>query len=156
MPCVLDVGCGPKKYPGSIGLDMNPATAADVICDLDHGGLPFRDDSFDQVRAEHVIEHVANVISTMEEFHRVTKPGGTVFVVTPHYTDFNSFSDPTHRWHLNTYSFRFFYPGGVHGRDIWYTKIRMREKKLNVKLLKLWRALGFQFLVNHSRFFRQF
>ena len=142
MPRILDVGCGPTKYPGSIGLDMNPSTAADVICHLDHGGLPFRDNSFDQVRAEHVIEHVANIIATMEEFHRVTRPGGTIFLATPHYTDYSSFRDPTHRWHLNTYSFIYFYPGGMHGRDMWYTKVRMREVKLNLSSLKLLARAG--------------
>jgi SAM-dependent methyltransferase len=156
LPRILDVGCGPTKYPGSVGLDMNPATAADVICNLDRGGLPFRDNSFDQLRAEHIIEHVDNIIATMEEFHRVTRPGGTIFLATPHYTDYSSFRDPTHRWHLNTYSFLYFYPGGMHGRDMWYTKVRMREVKLNLTLLKLWRVFGFQFLVNHSRMFRQF
>ena len=44
----------------------------------------------------------------------------------------------------------------MHGRDMWYTKVRMREVKLHVRLLKLWRAFGLEFLVNHSRMFRQF
>ena len=113
LPSILDVGCGPKKYPGSIGLDMNANTAADVVAHLDKGALPFKDNSFDHVRGEHVIEHVADIIATMEEFHRVTKPGGTIFIATPHYTDYSSFRDPTHRWHLNTYSFLYFYPGGM-------------------------------------------
>jgi hypothetical protein len=39
---------------------------------------------------------------------------------------------------------------------MWYTKVRVRQQKLDVKLLKLWRAMGFQFLVNRSRLFRQF
>lgn len=156
MARILDVGCAPKKYPGSIGVDMNASTAADVICHLDRGALPFRDDSFDQVHAEHLIEHVADIIATMEEFHRATRPGGTIYIVTPHYTDFRSFRDPTHRWHLNTYSFLYFYPGGMHGQDTWYTQVRKREKKLVVKLPNLWRALGFEFLVNHSRIFRRF
>ena len=30
---MLDVGCGVKKYPGSVGLDRNPDTAADIVCD---------------------------------------------------------------------------------------------------------------------------
>jgi predicted SAM-dependent methyltransferase len=153
---ILDVGCGPAKYPGSIGLDMNPNTAADVLCHLDKGGLPFRDNSFDQVRAEHFIEHVADVIATMEEFHRVTRPGGTIFILTPHYTDCNSFTDPTHRSHLNTYSFHYFYPGGRHGKEMWYTNVRVRELRLRVKLLRLWRTLGFEFLLNHNRILRQF
>src|SRR5487761_768437 len=80
LPRILDVGCGQQKYPGSIGIDMNPDTAADVLCHLDRGALPFRDNSFDQVRAEHVIEHVADIIATMEEFHRITRKGGTIFL----------------------------------------------------------------------------
>jgi SAM-dependent methyltransferase len=135
---------------------MNASTSADVICHLDRGSLPFRDSSFDQVRGEHLIEHVGDIIATMEEFHRVAKPGGTIYLLTPHYTDVNSFSDPTHRWHLNTYSFNYFFPGGVHGRDMWYTKVRMRPVRIHVKLLRIWRFLGFEFLVNHSRTFRRF
>ena len=44
----LDVGCGINKYPGSIGIDRNPHTRADVLCDLDHFPYPFRDGSFDR------------------------------------------------------------------------------------------------------------
>ena len=72
---VLDVGCGINKHPGAVGIDRNPSSAADIICDLDHGRLPFRDNSFDHVLAIHVIEHAADVIRTMEEFHRLLRPG---------------------------------------------------------------------------------
>jgi SAM-dependent methyltransferase len=153
---ILDVGCGPQKYPGSIGIDMNPDTAADVLCNVDRGALPFRDDSFDQVRAVHLIEHVENVIRTVEEFHRVTRAGGTIYLVTPHYTDFSSFCDPTHRWHLNSFSFWYFYPEGLHGNASWYTQARLRQRRLRVRLLQVWRYLGFEFLVNHSLRFRRF
>lgn len=156
LPRILDVGCGPKKYPGSIGIDMNPNTAADVLCHLDRGALPFRDNAFDEVRAVHLIEHVENVIRTMEEFHRVTRPGGIIFIVTPHYTDFSSFCDPTHRWHLNSFSFWYFYPEGLHGETSWYSRARLRQRRLRVRLLQVWRYLGFEFLVNHSLRFRRF
>lgn len=156
MARILDLGCGPNKYPGAIGADMNPNTAADVLCHIDRGALPFRDNSFDEVRAVHLIEHVEDVVQTMEELHRITKPGGTVFLVTPHYTDASSFTDPTHRRHLTTLSFLYFYPGGMHGRDMWYTKVRFRERRLRVKLLKLWKLFGLELLVNHARWFRRF
>lgn len=156
MARVLDVGCGPSKYPGAIGVDMNPATAADVLCHLDRGHLPFADNSFDQVRAVHLIEHVEDVIATMEELHRVARPGGTIFVVTPHYTDASSYTDPTHRRHLSSDSFHYFYPEGLHGSQMWYSRARLRERRLNLKLLRIWRFLGFEFCVNHARWFRRF
>lgn len=155
MPArILDVGCGVNKYPGSLGIDRNPRTKADVIVDLDRFPYPFRDGAFDQLRAVHVIEHVGDVIRTMEEFHRLLRPGGRVFLETPHYTDFSSFCDPTHRWHLNSYSFRYFGPDNA-GFG-YYSKARFREISVRVKLLALWRCLGFELLVNHVPRFRRF
>src|SRR5450432_929220 len=93
QPKILDVGCGIHKQPGALGIDRNPASRADVLCNLDRLPYPFRDNSFDRLLAIHVIEHVADVIATMEEFHRLVRPGGTVRIETPHYTDFSSFCD---------------------------------------------------------------
>jgi len=151
---VLDVGCGVNKFPGSIGIDRNPRTKADVIVELDRFPYPFPDGVFDEVRAIHVIEHVSDVIGTMEEFHRLLRPGGRVVLETPHYTDFSSFCDPTHKWHLNSYSFRYF--GEDNAGFGYYSGARFREISVRVKLLALWRYLGFEFLVNHVPRFRKF
>ncbi len=151
---ILDVGCGINKYPGAIGIDRNARTRADVIADLDQYPFPFADSSFHEVRAIHVIEHVSDVIRTMEEFYRLLESGGRAVIVTPHYTDFSSFCDPTHRWHLNSFSFRYF--GDDHGGYGYYSAARFRESLVKVRLLALWRYLGFEFLVNRFRRFRRF
>ena len=153
-PRYLDVGCGINKKPGSIGIDRNPQTKADVLVELDRFPYPFRDGSFNGLQAVHVIEHVSDVIKAMEEFHRVVRPGGEVFIVTPHYTDFSSFCDPTHRWHLNSFSLRYF--GADNAGYGYYSKARFQEISVHVKLLALWRWLGFQFLVNAFPRFRRF
>lgn len=153
-PRVLDVGCGLNKRPGAVGIDRNPRTAADVLCDLDHFPWPFRDSAFDELYAVHVIEHVSDVVRTVEEFHRLVRPGGRIRIVTPHYTDFSSFCDPTHRWHLNSFSFRYF--GAGHGGFGYYSEARLREKKVRLRLLALWRWLGFELLVNAWPRFRLF
>jgi SAM-dependent methyltransferase len=135
---VLDVGCGINKKPGSIGLDRNPSSRADVLADLDRFPYPFRDSSFDALQAVHVIEHVSDVIRSMEEFHRLVRPGGEIFIVTPHYTDFSSFCDPTHRWHLNSFSLRYFGPN--HGGFGYYSAAR----------LAVWKWIGCEWLINAS------
>jgi SAM-dependent methyltransferase len=151
---ILDVGCGVNKHPGAIGLDRNTNTGADVIADLDRFPWPLRNDSVREIRAIHVIEHVADVIRTVEEFHRLLAPGGRAVIVTPHYTDFSSFCDPTHRWHLNSFSLRYF--TGDAGGFGYYSPARFREISMRVKLLALWRYLGFELLVNRARWFRRF
>ena len=151
---VLDVGCGINKYPGSIGLDRNLRTRADVIADLDQFPFPFATNSFREIRAIHVIEHVSDVIRLMEEFYRLLAPGGRAVIVTPHYTDFSSFCDPTHRWHLNSFSLRYF--GEDNGGFGYYSAARFRELKTHVRLLALWRYLGLELLLNSSRRIRRF
>ena len=151
---VLDVGCGLNKQPGAIGIDRLPGTAADVRCDIDHFPYPFRDAVFDELRAGHVIEHVSDVIGTIEEFCRIVRPGGRILIVTPHYTDFSSFCDPTHRWHLNSFSMRYF--GDDHGGFGYYSRARLREVSTRVRLLSLWRWLGWELAVNSSRRVRRF
>lgn len=91
---------------------------------------------------------------TMEEIHRLLAPGGHALIVTPHYTDFSSYCDPTHRRHLNSFSMRFF--GEDHGGFGYYSPVRFREISTRVRLLAFWRYLGFEFVVNASVRFRRF
>lgn len=151
---ILEFGCGRTKSPGAIGVDCNPdASAADVLADLNYP-LPFADNTFHEVRAIHVIEHLRDIMKTLSEIHRVTKPGGSIYLVTPHYTDFISWCDPTHLWHLNTFSFRYF--GPIHGERHWYTRLELRQQKLHVELARVWKWVGVQWLVNHFVWFRRF
>jgi len=149
----LELGCGRVKAPGAIGLDSNfDATAADVIANL-NSPLSFVDNSFDEVRAVHIVEHLDDVMQAMAEIHRVCRPGGTIYLLTPHYTDFISWCDPTHRWHLNSFSFR--YSDAIHGERHWYTRLELRQRRLHVELARAWKWLGFQWLVNHFVWFRR-
>ncbi len=145
---ILELGCGRAKTPGAIGVDLNrEATGADLICDL-NDPLPFADSVFDETRAVHVIEHLDDIVRAMSEIHRVTRPGGLAYVVTPHYSDYSSWCDPTHRWHLN--SFSFFYFSSLHGQHPWYTRLVLSERRLHVELARIWKWMGIGWAVNHS------
>jgi len=78
MERILDVGCGRAKYPGAIGLDVNPLTDADVIADLNRFPWPFPDSTFDRVLCHHIVEHVTDLVRFMEEIHRIARPGALV------------------------------------------------------------------------------
>lgn len=105
---ILDVGCGNAKTPGAVGLDFNPATAADIIHDLNQHPWPLASDHFDKVICRHIVEHIANPIRFMEEIHRVGRAGAVVEIVTPHFSNRFSYTDPTHLRHLGLRSFDYF------------------------------------------------
>jgi hypothetical protein len=44
----------------------------------------------------------------MAEVHRVAKAGAEVEIVTPHYSSPDSYTDPTHLFHLGFHSFEYF------------------------------------------------
>lgn len=106
---ILDVGCGTRKIePSAVGIDISPRSAADVVWDLDQFPWPLETNKFDRVHMSHIIEHVKDIPRTMEEVHRVARDGAEVLIVTPHFSSHNSYTDPTHRWHLAAGSFAYF------------------------------------------------
>lgn len=54
----------------------------------DGQNLPFADNSFDVVVSCETIEHLPLVQQAIGELHRVTKPGGRLFLTTPNYFNF--------------------------------------------------------------------
>jgi SAM-dependent methyltransferase len=106
---ILDFGCGKKKQePGAIGLDRQPGSNADILCELGHFPWPVRDNCAERIHLSHFIEHQPDVLRVMAEVHRVAKPGAEVLIVTPHYSSPDSFTDPTHVVHLGLHSFDYF------------------------------------------------
>ena len=143
---ILDVGCGWNKTPGAIGIDANPKTHADIIHDLGSIPYPFPDDEFDEVICRHVAEHVPDVMAFVAELHRITKSRGTILIVTPHYSNPDWPTDPTHRNHFNSYSFNCF----VEDRQLFpfYTDVRLKPIRTYVSLANVWRLIGLELLVN--------
>jgi len=96
----LDLGCGPKKKPGFIGVDQLPMAGVDVVCDLRITPWPWPDDSVDQVYCAHFVEHLTGTerIAFFNELHRVMKPGAEAEIITPDWSNPNAYGDPTHQW----------------------------------------------------------
>jgi hypothetical protein len=83
----------------------------------------------------------------MEELHRIAKPDAKVTIITPHYSDFQSWNDPTHKWHLTTYSFRYFEP---EYESNYYSIARFKVESIRIDMARLWRGLGVEALINYS------
>lgn len=79
----LNVGCGPVKHSGFINLDIGVEFGPDVVGDARR--LPFRDEAFDHIVAEDVLEHFPRyqALAALGEWHRVLRPEGTLELRVP-------------------------------------------------------------------------
>jgi SAM-dependent methyltransferase len=105
---ILNLGCGLKHVPDGVNLDVTPATNPDVVHDLNVRPWPFESGTFEEVRANDVIEHLDDIVATMEEIHRVCSPGAVVRITVPHFSCSNAFTDITHRHYFSYFSFHYF------------------------------------------------
>lgn len=128
---VLSIGCGNRaSEAGLIRLDISPDVNPDVVWNLDDLPYPFETSYFDQIECFDVIEHINSIPKTLEEIHRILKPNGILKITTPHYSCSNSFTDPTHRYHLSYFSFDYFCEG--HSLS-YYSKVRYRIKHRHIQ-----------------------
>jgi predicted SAM-dependent methyltransferase len=113
---MLDVGCGNKKRIGFIGIDINPETDADIICDLNKFPYPFKESTFDEIYVDNVLEHLDDIKNVMSEIYRISKPGGSVIIKVPYFRSRYAFIDQTHKHFFTTQSFTYFSPTHIHHR----------------------------------------
>ncbi len=142
---VLDVGCGATKYPGSVGLDVSPDTAADIVHDLDD--IPYSElesESFDQILCQDVLEHVESPMRVIEELHRVAAPGARIQLRTPHFSSLLAYSDPTHRHYFSALAVRAL----AEPRFSHYTDVRMRVVHVTLDFWTPFRVTGLAALAN--------
>ncbi|MFZ4431577.1 MAG: methyltransferase domain-containing protein [Microthrixaceae bacterium] len=92
----LHLGCGPVPMPNAVNVDKIAIGGVDVVHDLDVTPWPFDAGQFQEVKAQHLFEHVADPVAFMAECWRVLRPGGLLLLRVPHYQSEQAYTDPTH------------------------------------------------------------
>lgn len=96
----LLIGCGHRRdkiigfdgqedFNNLTTLDINPACGPDVVWDLEEFPYPFEDNSFDEIHAYEVLEHMGTqgdykfFFNQFNEFYRILKPLGLFIATIP-------------------------------------------------------------------------
>jgi len=106
----LELGCGPYRKHGDVGIDILPGPAVDIVHDLNVFPWPVPDSTYDHVLCLDVLEHLHNIVWVMEEIHRVSTPGAVVEISVPTGSSHHLYTDPTHIRGFGYRSFDYFVP----------------------------------------------
>lgn len=96
----IDIGCGPNKKEGFLGVDQYSFPGVDHVVNVAKDRLPFDDGAVEEVHASHFVEHLNAVerCHLMNELFRVMKPGAKMSMIVPHWGSNRAYGDPTHQW----------------------------------------------------------
>lgn len=110
----LLLGCGNRRirklcfddnpeFTDLTTMDHDPNCGADLVHDLESLPWPVEADSFDEVHAYEVLEHLGTqgdakaFFAHFAEIYRILKPDGMLFATVPAWNDVWAWSDPSHR-----------------------------------------------------------
>ncbi|MBM3329767.1 MAG: class I SAM-dependent methyltransferase [Calditrichaeota bacterium] len=103
VPHKLDIGSSHFKREGFIGLDVLPAKGVDLLGDARR--MPFKNSCIDEIYSSYCLEHIFEQLPVLSELHRVCKPGATVILILPHFSNPSYYDDLTHQRLYSTRSF---------------------------------------------------
>lgn len=103
----------PYEWDKLTTLDINETHNPDVVHDLNIVPWPFLDDTFDEVHAYEVLEHIGqqgdykSFFATFSEIYRILKPEGHLLATVPAWNSIWAFGDPGHTRVINEGSLAF-------------------------------------------------
>lgn len=133
----LDIGCGNNKVDNAVYLDIDPDARPDILHDLNKFPYPIADNSFEEIFAKHIIEHLNDPIGFMKELTRILKPGGRLFVETPHFSCRVAYSEPQHKLFFSYFMFTNIIQG-----------LPLKVIRQEVTFYKFFRLIGVKYLAN--------
>jgi SAM-dependent methyltransferase len=145
MRKILVLGCGKKtlldfEHDEVVTVDINESVGATVVHNLDAYPWPFDDNTFDVILMDNVLEHLTDIVKTMEELHRVSKNNATITVIVPYFRSKWACVDPTHKHFFTADTLSYFIDGHIYHERYAYStcKFRMLSKKFNEGIDQTW------------------
>ncbi len=167
-PKRMNAGSGKDFKNGYLNVDVEPSMRPDLLLDLSeplnfettytskrHGAVRLQKNSFEEILAGDILEHVPNLVQTMTNFMELLRVGGQLIVHVPYELSEGAWRDPTHIRAFNVESFRYYtqWAWYVGWRDycfsvkdmmcefsVWGKKL-LEEKHTTEELLRIPRAI---------------
>lgn len=124
----LNLGCGMDVLEGYVNIDRVKLEGINIIHDLNSFPYPFEDNTFEEIRARSIFEHLDNLQEVLEELWRISKSGTIIDIWVPHFASLGAFVDPTHKRFFTYYSFDYYCEDAKKGIDrlSYYSKFKFK------------------------------
>ena len=155
----LNLGCGKSIKKGWTNLDLIKGEGVDVVWDLDKTPYkPLKDNEFDFILAEMVLEHTWEPDKVIKELWRISKKGGEVKIIVPHFSNWQAWGDITHRRPFNSTSLFSFSSRKSHRGSTSLINVQKEIFDINSKITfgKIKRFFGFEYFFNLNNYARGF
>ena len=108
----LDIGCGDHKQKGFMGMDFRKTKNSDLVWNCENVPYPIPDAVCTTILCSHLIEHLKPwlIIDIINEWWRISKVGGQLWLSTPYAGSFGFWQDPTHTKPWNEATAEYFDP----------------------------------------------
>lgn len=108
----LDIGCGPFKQKGYVGMDIVPGEAVDIVHDVQEFPWPIPNNICSTILMSHVFEHIEPKyrFQVMDECWRIVRHDGQLLISCPYANSFLAMAHPAHYGCPNEAAFQFFDP----------------------------------------------
>lgn len=166
---ILHVGCGWDKrnvtrpHKGTcdvVGIDLDPQVASLYHAPFVLGSvsqMAFKDDSFDLIVSEFVLEHIDEPATAFQEMARVLKPRGRLLILTPNLYSYKSLIAlfAPHKFHILMGNIRY---GPGHDADMYPTlyKCNTSSRLIRASLAHGLQNPRVQFVTNGPTWFENF
>lgn len=150
----LNIGCGTDIKKDYVNLDSCNLAGVNAVHNLNDFPWPFKNDIFDLIEANHILEHLNDIPKCLREIWRISKNKGVVKIRVPHYASPGAWFDLTHKHPFGWMSLDYMANNKIHKHSVGkrHSHEYGEKEKFNIqrKLLfgKLHRIMGIQALAN--------
>jgi SAM-dependent methyltransferase len=104
----LNFGCGEDIKKGWDNIDIQKSEKIYKSFDFDEYPYPIKNNTYDYILLKQVIEHLTRPKKTLEELHRIGKPGSIICIETCYYNNKGAFNDMEHMHYFSEQTFKHF------------------------------------------------
>jgi SAM-dependent methyltransferase len=139
----LNFGCGEDIKEGFDNVDIQVNPKVQKSFDFDKFPYPIKDNAYDYIWSQNVLEHLNEPDKVLHELWRICKRGGMIRISVPYYNNKGAYSDMQHKHYFSDTTFKIFVDETC--------KIN-KEKKFEIKRLSLVPTIIGRFM---PKFFRE-